>query len=233
MKSGNMFLDCGGAETADAGGPPEQNIAAVLVAPSKKPEFDAPPLKAEIKLDGDVSEWPWENTSRVAILRRGPAGDPVSSPRGYACAAYDDGSLYLAARFDLPKGAKLKAEGGFDRGDGIEVSFQNASAKHPTPSFLLWGSSGGTHESSPAMGANAAEVERLRKGTSYAACKTDTGWSCEWRIPFSAMGLSADSVDTLFFNLGLQCAANGSWIAWAPTGGRVCDVAKAGKLHLR
>ena len=235
LRNGNVFLDCGNAEPANAGDSPEQGITAVLIAitPPKKPEFDAPRLKAETKLDGDVSEWPWEDTARVAVLRRGPAGDPVSSPRGYACAAHDDDNLYLAMRFELPKGAKLQAKGGFDRGDGIEVSFQNAAPKHTTPIFLLWGSVGGTHASSPAMGASADQVERLRKGTSYAARKTDTGWACEWRIPFSPMGLDADNVKTLFFNLGLQCTANGSWIAWTPTGGRVCDVANAGKLHLR
>jgi len=234
LTSGNIFLDCGGAETAaNAGTLPEQRIAATLVAPPKKPAFAASRLTADFKLDGNVAEWPWQDTSRVAVLKRGPTGDPLMSPRGYACAAHDDDSLYLAMRFDLPKGAKVEATGGFDRGDGIEVSFQNANPKHPTPIFLLWGSAGGTHEASPAMGANADEVERLRKGTSYAAATTDTGWSCEWRVPFNAMGLEAAGVSTLFFNLGAQCTANGSWVVWAPTGGRVCDVAKAGKLHLR
>ena len=233
LKSGNMFLDCGGAETADAGALPEQKIAAKLIAPPKKPEFAASRLKAEVKLDGDVSEWPWKDAAQVAVLRRGPAGDPVLSPRGCACAAHDDDSLYFAMRFELPKGAKLQTEGGFDRGDGVEVSFQNASPQHPTPIFLLWGSAGGAHEGSTAMGASVEQAEALRKATLYAAKRTPTGWSCEWRIPFSAMGLEADDVNTLFFNLGLQCTANGSWIAWAPTGGRVCDVANAGKLHLQ
>jgi len=233
MKSGNVFISCGGLPDSASAGSAEQKIAAVLIAPPKEPEFNAPRLKAPVKVDGDVSEWPWEDKARVAVLRRGPAGSPVPSPRGYACATHDDDSLYLAMRFGLPKGAKLQTEGGFDRGDGIEVSFQNASPKHPTPIFLLWGSAGGAHEGSTAMGASAEQAEALRKATVYAARKTDTGWSCEWRIPFSAMGLEADNVGTLLFNLGLQCTANGSWIAWAPTGGRVCDVANAGKLHLR
>ena len=233
LRNGNTFLDCGGAETAGAALPSEQTITAVLVAPPQKPEFAAPRLKAEVKLDGNVSEWPWADKARVALLRHGPGGDPVPSPRGYACAAHDGDSLYLAMRFELPKGATLKAEGGFDRGDGIELSFQNANPKHPTSILLLWGSVGGMHEASPAMGASADDVERIRKGSSYAAAKTDTGWSCEWHIPFSAMGLKAGNVDTLFFNLGLQCTANGSWIVWTPTGGRVCDVANAGALRLR
>ena len=233
MKSDNVFISCGDVPDSTSAGSAEQKITPVAIAPPKKPEFLAPKLRAPVKIDGDVSEWPWADKARVATLERGPSGDPISSPKGYACAAYDDSNLYMVMRFELPKGAKLKAERGFDRGDGVEVSFQNADPKHPTPIFLLWGSVGGTHEGSAAMGASAEQAEALRKATVYAAKRTPTGWACEWRIPFSAMGLKAANAKTLFFNMGLSCTAKGSWVVWAPTGGRVCDVANAGKLHLR
>ena len=233
VRSGNVFIGCGGAPDTVASGGAQPRIAPVAVAPPKDPELVAPRLEAEIRTDGDVAEWTWNDATRIAVLERTPGGDPVSTPRGYACAAHDDGSLYLAMRFELPEGTELEPQPGFDRGDGIEVSFKNTDPEHPTPILLLWGSAGGTHESSPAMGASAPAAERLREGTAYAARKTDAGWSCEWRIPFSAMGLKAADVKTLYFNLGLRCMANDSWTVWTPTGGRVCDVVNAGKLQLK
>ena len=232
MKSGNVFINCGDVPDSTSAGSAEQKITPVAIAPPKKPELRAPRLKAPTTIDGDVSEWPWKDNARVAILERGPMGDPISSPKGYACAAYDDGNFYLAMRFELPKRAKIKAHAGFDRGDGIEVSFQNADPKHATPIFLLWGSAGGRHEGSTAMGASAEQAEALRKATVYAAKRTPAGWTCEWRIPFGAMGLKAANAKTLLLNMGLSCTANGAWAVWAPTGGRVCDVDLAGELRL-
>ncbi|MEW6354979.1 MAG: hypothetical protein AB1696_01520 [Planctomycetota bacterium] len=230
VTDGNLFIQCGGAPEPAAEKSVEQEITPVVIQPPKKPEFLAPRLAAPVKIDGDVAEWPWQDKARVVNLERDPAGGLISSPKGQACAAFDDGNLYLAIRFDLPKGAKLQPKGGFDQGDGVEVSFRNADPKHPTPILLLWGSASGTHEGSTAMGASAEQAEALRKATTYAAKQTPTGWSCEWHIPFSAMGLKAADIETLLFNLGLSCTATGSWLAWAPTGGRLCDVDKAGEL---
>ena len=233
ITKGNTFIHCGDAPNATEGQTVEQDITPVVVQPPKKPELRAPKLAASVKIDGDVSEWPWQDKDRVVKLEHDPAGGRISSPTGRACAAFDDGDLYLAMRFDLPKGAKLQPQGGFDRGDGVEVSFRNADPKHTTPIFLLWGSSSGTHEGSTAMGASAQQAEALRKAAVYAAKPTPTGWSCEWRIPFSAMGLKASDVKALLFNMGLSCTANGAWSVWAPTGGRVCDVDLAGELTLK
>jgi len=232
VTDGNLFINCGSAPETAGGTSVQQAITPVVIEPPKKPEFLAPKLATPVKIDGDVSEWPWQDKARVALLQCDPSGGRVSSPTGRACAAFDDGHLYLAIRFDLPKGAKLQPQGGFDRGDGVEISFRNADPKHTTAIFLLWGSAGSTHEGSAAMGASAQQAEALKKATVYAAKATPTGWACEWRIPFSAMGLKTADVKTLLFNMGLSCTASGSWVAWAPTGGRLCDVDLAGELVL-
>jgi len=230
---GNIFINCAGAPETTEGETAEQTITPIMVRPPRKPVFHALKLSASVKIDGDPSEWPWQDKSRVVKIEHDPAGGRISSPTGRACAAFDDDGLYLAMLFDLPKGAKLQPQRGFDRGDGVEVSFRNAAPKHTTPTFLLWGSSAGTHEGSAAMGASAQQAEALRKATTYAARPTPTGWSCEWRIPFGAMGLKADHVKTLRFNMGLSCIANGAWAAWVPTGGPLCNVDLAGELKLK
>ena len=232
LKSGNIVVHGGAVPKTGAEAPVQDAITPVVIASAKEPEFCAAKLAAPVKIDGDVAEWAWKDKARVVVLERSPQGDRVSLPKGHACAAFDDTSLYLAIRFDLPKDAKLQAQGGFDRGDGVEVSFRNADPKHSTPIFLLWGSSGGTHEASTVMGASAAQAEALRRGTVYAAKQTPTGWACEWRIPFSSVGLKTEDVKALLFNMGLSCTASGSWVAWVPTGGPVCDVNNAGELRL-
>ncbi len=233
VKRGNVFIGCPGAPTQAGGRDESSRIEATLVEPPKKPGFIAPRLAAPVRIDGDVSEWPWNDKTRVVEMNRDPGGAPVASPQGWACAAYDDEALYLAMRFRLPRGAKIEAAPGFDAGDGVEVSFQHPGPKHATPILLLWGSAGGTHESSTAMGASPRQADALAKATTYAAKRTSDGWSCEWRIPFAAMGLKASDVKALLFNIGMQCTANAAWIAWTPTGGRLCDVAAAGALVLK
>ena len=234
VKRGNLFMNCDAAPQPEGRASGQERIIVPVVSgPPARHEILARRLTTAARIDGDLSEWPWKDKSRVVALERSPMGDLISSPKGQACAAHDGSSLYLAMRFELPKGAKLEVAGGFDLGDGIEVSFRNADPKHPTPILLLWGSAGGTHESSTAMGASPEQAKALRDGTAYAAKKTPTGWACEWRIPFSAMGLRAADVKTLLFNMGLQCTADGSWVAWAPTGGRLCDVSLAGELILK
>ncbi|NOZ22010.1 MAG: hypothetical protein GXP25_13090 [Planctomycetes bacterium] len=232
IASGNLFINCGGAPSQPPDKTVEQDITPVVIQPPKKPVLLAPRLKSPVKIDGDVSEWPWSNKARVVVLDRGPAGEPLKSHKGQAIAAHDGKNLYLALRFFLPKGAKIQVVRGFDQGDGVEVSFRSADPKKPTPIFLLWGSAGGAHESSTAMGASAEQAEALKKATTYAARQTKDGWACEWRIPFTAMGLKPENVKGFFFNLGVQCAADGQWIAWVPTGGRLCDVDSAGELHI-
>ena len=82
-------------------------------------------------------------------------------------------------------------------------------------------------------GAPEEQAEALQRGAAYAAGRIPSGWSCEWRIPFDAMGLKAADVKTLQLNLALSCTANGAWSVWVPTGGRACDVDLAGILILR
>ena len=118
------------------------------------------------------------------------------------------------------------------RGDGVELSIRSSDTKHPTPIFVLWGTVNGTFNGSTAMGAPADQVQRLEKGTRYAARIADDEWTCEWRLSFAALGLPAGGVKGIKLNVGLRSLADDSWAAWVGTGGRICEVDLAGELRL-
>ena len=125
---GNAFLECGGkpaeltASTANVvpqvvrGEPP---TPAVLRA--------AKPARP-IRLDGDVSEWPWSDKARVAVLRKGAGGAPYPGPKAFALAACDANALYVALMVALPHGYALKTGGGQYDGDGLELSLSERRA---------------------------------------------------------------------------------------------------------
>lgn len=208
----------------------DRDIKPVMVKPPKQakpPKLPALELDAPVKIDGDVSEWSWDIAANIAEIKWTPNGEPVISPTGRVRAAFDDDALYLAMRFELPAGTELTSALAFDQGDGVEIALRNADPKHFTPTFVLWGSVGGTHASSAyldQMGASYERADGLRKATVYAAKRLTDGWSCEWRVPFAALGLEAKDVDSLLLNIGLKCVATESRVVWTPVSGSLGDM---------
>ncbi|NCO39277.1 MAG: hypothetical protein COZ06_11785 [Armatimonadetes bacterium CG_4_10_14_3_um_filter_66_18] len=131
-----------------------------------------------------------------------------------------------------PKDTPLKA--GLDwSGDGVELSLRGVNTAEVTPIFVLWGTVDGTFQGSTAMGASAAQIARLQRSARYAARLGDAEWTCEWQLPFAALGMIAAPAKGLKLNVGLRTLADDSWAAWVPTGGRVCEVDLAGEVQLR
>jgi len=75
-------------------------------------------------------------------------------------------------------------------------------------------------------------VQRLERGIAYAARVAADEWTCEWKLPFDALGLLGPNVRTYNMNVGLRTLADESWAAWVGTGGRICQVGLAGELRL-
>jgi hypothetical protein len=227
MREGNAILGCG-QDLAQASARPQ--LSAALQA-AERPKLRAPRLRRAVKVDGKLDEWPMENAARVVTLAVGPQGEPVREPRAFACAGHDAESLYLAVRCTVPPEHKPVA-GLSWQGDGIEVSFRCAEPGLSTPIFLLWGTTDGTFNSSPQKGASPEQVGVLETETTYAAQVGEGEWTCEWRIPLKQLGLDPTKVHTLLFNLGYRCLAGDVWLAWAPTGGAICEVDNGGELSL-
>jgi hypothetical protein len=233
-RRGNLFLGCSAvpeqaaAATTD---PAEAPAAVVAAAAPRQTRIEAGWSTEPPAVDGAVDEWPWADATRVAVLRYSPQGDELLDPRGRFCAAWDTENLFLAMRFVTPKTVRLKAGLNW-AGDGVEVSLRGLSTDGVTPIFVLWGTVDGTFHGSTAMGTSAEQVRHLEQGARYAARIGADEWTCEWQVPFAALGLTAAPARGFKLNLGLRTLADDTWSAWVATGGRICEVDVAGELHL-
>ena len=76
-------------------------------------------------------------------------------------------------------------------------------------------------------------VADIAEAVRFAAKTGEKGWTCEWRVPWTALGVSPGAPpEKWLMNIGVRSVPAGVWLAWAPTGGRICDVDKAGELHV-
>lgn len=226
LASGSMGL----ASPAPAVAPPA--AAPVVPAAIRRPLFVAARAGAMPTLDGRVDEWPWEDGARVITIAQPPAGAPLTPPPGRACAAWDERSLYLAVRLAIPKGAPLRGGTDVAACDGVEVSLQAPSDPTGAPIVVLWGSSEGSFLALPAGGASPEQCKTLQGAVTYAAHVAPDEWTCEWRLPFAALGVDPAPDRALRFNLGAHLTASAAWIAWQATGGAFYEVGQAGDLRL-
>jgi hypothetical protein len=188
--------------------------------------------RSGLKADGVLDEWPLGDAKAVMECREEYSGGDTAGLPSVACAAYDDQALYLAVRNPARRPDKLVMTGSWGGRDGLELAFQDAVSKPEGPVLNLYGYPDGTIESVTTAGASTAQAEKLRQGVTYAAKRTDKGWECEWRIPWSATGIDPAKVKRLRFNIGVRKMEDNAWVVWRGTGGYNFDVAKAGVLVL-
>jgi hypothetical protein len=206
--------------------------------PGYKPQARVPaeytvPKRSDVKVDGVLDEWPFADPKAVMECREDFTGGDTAGLPSVACAAYDTDALYIAVRNPLRQSDKIVMTGSWGSRDGVELAFQVAlESGAPEPVLNLYGHPDGTIESLTIAGASAAQAEKLRQGVTYAARRTDTGWDCEWRIPWSAADIDPAKVRKLRFNLGVRKMEDKAWVVWRGTGGYNFDVAKAGTLLL-
>jgi len=224
IKGGNVFGDKAEASAKVA----EAAVRTYVAAPKQTTVLKAVRLTTPHVIDGDVTDWTWTKGAPTAALTRTHEGTPSGDFTARGLAAYDDQALYLALDIQLPKGEPLNVE------NAVEWSLCSADLKQPTPIYVLSCKAGGAFDSLTAMGADASQAERLRAGTKYAAGKSNNGWCCEWRVPWATLGVSAgERPQVWLMNLGVRSAVSDTWLAWVPTGGRICDVENAGELRLQ
>jgi hypothetical protein len=57
-------------------------------------------------------------------------------------------------------------------------------------------------------------------------------WTCEWRIPFAALGVEPKVGRSLSANFTVRKVADNLWVMWVATGGRSWELDRAGRLEL-
>jgi hypothetical protein len=229
IRSGNHFLACGD-ELAQAAALPVFDPD--TAAPVALPVLRAPGPPGNMVIDGHVGEWPWADKERVVKADVTPGGDVVMSPTGTACAARDGTMLYIATRFEIPRGARLQPAANWG-GDGVEVSFRDGTDGGRGPIYVLWGTLDGTfNTTAPRQDASAKQLARLRAGTRFAAATGEKAWTCEWALPLKDMGIDPAKAGTLHGNIGFRSMSDDRWVAWVATGGAFWQVGDAGVFKL-
>jgi len=199
---------------------------------TSRPQFRAAQDTAGITIDGDVSEWPWDDVTRMVVMEQQPTGQPSRAPKSYACAAYDDEALYIAVRNLVRDAQRLKITGEWGNTDAVEIPFQDVSGQEPGPILNLYGFPDGHFETATGAPTPPELVEKLAAAVSYAAQIGADYWSCEWRIPWAAAGIDPRQAKKLRFNVGVYKSVAGAWIAWKGTHGPNWVVQSAGDLIL-
>jgi len=216
----------------------EDSTHSVAIVPEPpKPEALRPKLKAArdtaaIVVDGDVSEWPWDDETRMVVVEQSTAGWPSDDPKSYACAAYDDEALYIAIRNLVRDAKRLKSEGEWGEKDAVEIPFQDVSGDRPGPILNLYGFPDGHFEKAADTPVPPDAAKKLQQAVTYAAHIGAEEWSCEWRIPWAATGIDPRQVKRLWFNIGVRKTAADAWVVWAGTGTASYMLAQAGDLIL-
>lgn len=229
---GNSFVDCA-AQPKELKAPVRDIVPQVVkVEPPAPAILKATKVAKPIKIDGNVSEWAWNDKARVGVMAQGPDGQAYPGPKAFLMAACDGQYLYIANKVLLPKGYQLKLGGGQYDGDGLETSFQSGEAQSPSPIYVLWGGAGGNSGTVPAGGASAAQMEALGKTVVYGAMKTAEGWSCEWRLPLAVLGPKPQLVKKVRFNTGVFEPGLGQWVVWKGTGAEIFRVDRGGEILL-
>ncbi len=212
--------------------------AEVLVRPvvtpaQTRPELKVPKGAAGIIVDGDVSEWPWHDTTRMVALEQQSNGQPTWAPKSYASVAYDDEALYIAVRNLVRDAKRLKSTGEWGKKDVVEIPFQDVSGEEPGPVLNLYGFPDGHFEGVTEANTPTGLANKLASAVTYAAQIGSDYWSCEWRIPWAATGIDPRQARKLWFNIGVYKSVSEAWIAWKGTGAANYYLENAGDLLLR
>lgn len=228
-KSGNVFGDA----SADGGVGDAVQEGAVTVRTLPPTAEAASALLACVRLsqapviDGQSADGAWGADGALATLERTHEGAPSQGFTARARTGYDHEALYLVLDITLPKDDAVAPA------DGVEWSLQSLDRAQPTPVFVLWGTAAGALSSLTAMGATPEQAAAVRDATRYAATASAAGWTCEWRVPWTALGVAAAAPPAAWaMNLGVHSTRHETWAVWVPTGGRICNVQDAGEMRL-
>ena len=185
-------------------------------------------------LDGNIelSEWPGE----FYYLNRDPSRFTTSGWPPIVKLSYDNKFLYLGVTVVMADPGRISRGSVWGKDDGLEVSIAGEISKGMPAIFVVRLYADGTVQSITDAGAPAASAQRLGKElriiTKDQKPTSGGGWSCEWAIPFKALGLKPVQGLKVAFNMRSYVNEYGKWHCWEGTKGESWQVDQAGILQL-
>ena len=196
------------------------------------PVFKVARLNSELTVDGTIEagEWNGANVTHAIPIEQSLEGGKAGPP-SHAWIYADDTGLRIAIDNAVDPNATLKKGNTWGDDDAVEVALRGGDKNAPI--LVFRGFPSGHWLVSPESGAAPAAVQRATHGTEYAARAVDQGrWTAEWRIPWTALGITPAAGMKLAFNLTVRKSAEPVWLMWQSTGGNSFLVDRAGVLEL-
>lgn len=177
-------------------------------------------------IDGQLTEWPLDDAGQTMVLAATSGG-----PDSHTWLGYDDTALYVAARNPVDNAAELgtvrKPRDNYDR---LLLAIQDPSDAKPGAVLTLLGYPDGQFRNPDFAGAPADVNARLQGATTYGAEIGSREWTCEWRIPFAALGFDPKTTPKARFNIVVKKTQPKVSCVWRITGGSAWELDKAGVL---
>jgi len=193
-----------------------------------RPFFRTMRLSAAPVVDGDLREW----TGRALELKQSLEGAVFETNVVRAWVGSDADALYFAFRVPTdPESLRTRVHL-WGATDGVEIALRGTSGAKPGPILSLHGWADGHSCATDQAGAPDGIRKQLEKRVVYRCATGTDAWTCEWRIPFEACGLKADSVLTLDCNLTARLTAAKAWRTWKIASGSTYDLNNGGTLVL-
>ena len=199
-----------------------------------------------IRVDGklETGEWAGLDRSRAIIVEDiiyPRFEEPRKGDRIYAWLAYDDKYLYIAVE-NTPNPFKpgMTEKEKYPASVLNEISIEGIHDEKTWwwqrniktgPVYVFSGHYNGRLDVANIFMMPRKAVEYLKEAIEYKTVILDEEnyhWTAEWKIPFAALNINPEKVNTTRFNIG--ASRRGGWLAWVPTGGSAWRLDNGGKL---
>jgi len=205
---------------------PNDAFAAARAEKKPRPLSLAVTLQGFGPLEGRLP--PWTEQARKLLLAEGVDGLVSPLAPSEAWIGYTNDTLFIAARHPAQSGSELKSSRHlWAQDEGMEVTL-HAPGAVPGAVVNLRGFPDGHCAPGECEDMSAATAARLAAAVEYRAKLAADGWTCQWRIPFSACGFTPQSAAHVALNLAVHRAGD-TWLVWSG-GGSARQLSTAGKL---
>jgi len=226
------------AETVENSLPAEN--PRTLQKSGEPPQYGVKRKTAPVTMDGYLKKDEWlglDKREAICICEDHLTGKKRNGAESYAWLLYDDKYLYLGIENSpdpWKEGLKKEIPASLYLNEitieGLPDS-QTAWWKKEMPTgplYIFTGYAEGRFIINNLFKMPQAEIARLQEGIEYKARMIDPEqlhWTAEWKMPFSALGMSEENVKSLRFNIGAP--KRDSWYAWTATGDAIWRLDKA------